>query len=585
VTSGAIAAVAALAGCDGAVGGDATTGGVASGAGGAVAGAGGVGSGGGASAGGSAGAGASAGAGGASAGGGGAAGATGGAAHGGAGGASTTTSAGGAGFVPIPGVHEPLAVAPSVDVPDNHWLLDAYRTVLGREHDPDGYRVNRKALEAGQSRAQIVAAFVASAEFQANPALADRGGFVVRAYQTLLGRAASPAEIASQLADLREASGAGQGRTWAELLASVFGSAEYAAKWCVTGWYTLGGPVKPGALLLGDLFAGRARLATIGESEEVTLTMPSAQAIWDQKLPVLRDPAAPRWIGFSRAFVEPNPGLFDIVLLASDDGLHFTEVGPIFERAAGQTFYDPHVAPDPGVCPPRFTMAMECIGHEGGASLCTSQSTTPGLPETWSAPVVVVDGCTGNPNGVCKTKAAESASTGVTLADGASRYVAWTQVYDGVGANDPQAHTYSQAAAVPSFGAYFGTVMAGTSPIATMLSATPQPWCASPWDCNNRDKQDWKREGDSYYALYNGANYYRCNGTWGVSIARSPVAVGPEYTDRLPLERGIAAERSDTCGISYPVLDVLDGDLFVYYAYYPAAGGNKTMRARLVATP
>ena len=29
------------------------------------------------------------------------------------------------------------------------------------------------------------------------------------------------------------------------------------------------------------------------------------------------------------------------------------------------------------------------------------------------------------------------------------------------------------------------------------------------------------------------------------------------------------------------MLDVLEGELYVYYAYYPAAGGNKTMRARL----
>jgi hypothetical protein len=213
------------------------------------------------------------------------------------------------------------------------------------------------------------------------------------------------------------------------------------------------------------------------------------------------------------------------------------------------------------------------------------QSTTPGWTETWSTPFILVDGCGGNAAGICQTAAAESASTGTTLIDGASRYVAWTQVYDGVGANDPQAHTYSQAAAVASFTGYFGTVMQGTSAITTMLSAEPQPWCTSTWDCNNRDKQDWKREGSYYYAIYNGANYYRCNGAWGVSVARSPTPVGAEYTDRLPLARGIVAERQDTCGISYPVVNVVGGELFVYYAYYPTTGGNRTMRARLVATP
>jgi hypothetical protein len=70
-----------------------------------------------------------------------------------------------------------------------------------------------------------------------------------------------------------------------------------------------------------------------------------------------------------------------------------------------------------------------------------------------------------------------------------------------------------------------------------------------------------------------------------VGIARSQTAFGAEYADRLPIERGIHAERNDTCGISYPVLNVIDGELFIYYAYYPLAGGNRTMRARLVPTP
>jgi len=88
-----------------------------------------------------------------------------------------------------------------------------------------------------------------------------------------------------------------------------------------------------------------------------------------------------------------------------------------------------------------------------------------------------------------------------------------------------------------------------------------------------------------FYALYHGANYDRCNGSWGLSVARSTTAVGAEYLDRLELARGIAAERDDTCGISYSVLNVVGGEPFVYYAHYPASGGNRTMRARLVPTP
>ena len=493
-------------------------------------------------------------------------------------------------FVPLPGVHTPLPIDPDVSIPDNHWLLDLYRLVLDREHDAGGYRTNRKALEAGTSRAQLLAAFVASAELIAKPSLADRAGFVSRLYQVLLKRAPSAAEVSSQLSNLRAADGSGSGLTWAQMIDAFYAAPEYKTANCHTSYYTLGAAVSPGALLLHDLFDGKARLQTTTESQLITLTVPDALSLWDQKLPVLKDPnpQVTRLLGFTRAYVQKSPDAFTIVLLTSTDGLSFTEVGPVFERGGNQTFYDPQISEDDGVCPRRWVMSMECLGHEGAASLCTSQSTTPGWAETWSAPHILVDGCGGNAAGICKTAAAESASTGATLVDGKARYVAWTQVYDGVGASDPQAHTYSQAAAVPAFDGYFGTVMQGVSPIITLLSADPQPWCTSAWDCNNRDKQDWKREGSYYYALYNGANYYRCNGSWGVSVARSTSPASGEYTDRLPLARGIKAERSDTCGISYPVLNVIGGELYVYYAYYPsnpALGANRTMRARLLPTP
>ena len=504
---------------------------------------------------------------------------------------SATGPDGGTAAAGIPGLTAPLPIDPVVEIPDNQWLLDAYRTFLGREHDPGGFRVNLRALEGGQSRAQIAAAFVASAEFQGSPALADRAGFVTRVYQTLLGRAPSAAEVASQLENLASADGSGPGRSWVQFLADVYGSPEYKATSCQTGYYTLGARIDPGALRLDDLFAGTARMQTIAESEEVHLTVPSATALWDQKLPVLRDPGQDRYIAFTRAYLANKT--FNVALLTSDDAVHFTEAGLLFDKSAGQTFYDPHIAVDESVCPRRYVLTSECLGHEGAASLCTSQSTTPGWAETWTTPTVLVDGCGGNAAGICGTAAAESASTGTTLIDGTSRYVSWTQVYDGVGGNDPQAHTYTQGAQVASLSGYFGTVMAGASPIAALLPSEPQPFCTDAWDCNNRDQQDWKREGDQYYAIYNGANYYRCDGSWGVSIARAASPLGP-YDQRLPLSRGIAAERTDTCGISYPVLNVIGGQLYIYYAYYPghrrqphharAAGGDALSAGPAVPT-
>ncbi len=72
------------------------------------------------------------------------------------------------------------------------------------------------------------------------------------------------------------------------------------------------------------------------------------------------------------------------------------------------------------------------------------------------------------------------------------------------------------------------------------------------------------------------------DGTWGISVARSTSAVGAEYTDRLPLTYGIPAEHSGTCGISYPMLNVLDGELYVYYAAVLPSGQNLPFRSRLV---
>ena len=177
---------------------------------------------------------------------------------------------------------------------------------------------------------------------------------------------------------------------------------------------------------------------------------------------------------------------------------------------------------------------------------------------------------------------AESASTGVLFTDGFNRFASWTQVYDGSQANDPEAHTFSQSASVSSYydSAYFGKVT--DRRVKTMLSAEPVPWCTTSWDCNNRDKQDWKREGDYYYALYNGANYYRCDGTWGLSVARSTSPIDVEYTDRLPLSLGIVADRSDTCGTSYIMLNVIDGTPYLYYAFVQISGENQLRRSRIV---
>ena len=493
----------------------------------------------------------------------------------------------------IPGIQTPLPIAPTVSIPDSQWLLDIYSTLFNRSADDVGFRVNFHDMETGLSRQELFSSLVGSAEWQGNPALHTRSGFVERVYLTLLLRAPSQAEAANWVSQMQSAEGQGpQPLTWMDFMQDVYGSQEFQNH-CPTQYYTLGAQVSADALLMMDLFNGTARLQTGAESQYISLTIPTATRLWDQKLPILHNPFVARdgpsakYVAFTRAFLGGNA--FTITALSSSDAVNFVEIGALFHNLPSSgplsTVYDGHVSIDYSVCPPRYVMAMECAGNAGTASLCTSFSTYPSKPFTWSFPMVIVDGCAGGNPPACNTAAAESASTGVTLHDGYSKYAAWTQVYDGIGPNDPLVHTYSQdTGPLGSLFSYFGNVMGGTSPINPLMSSEPHPWCTDAWDCNNRDKQDWKKEGDYFYALYNGANYYRCNGLWGISIARSKTAVGVEYTDRLPISRGILAAVNNTCGISYPMLNVIDGELFVYYAWVTPSQDRIPMRAKLVPT-
>jgi hypothetical protein len=188
-----------------------------------------------------------------------------------------------------------------------------------------------------------------------------------------------------------------------------------------TGYYTFGSKVSSGQLLLHDLFDGSARLQSAAESTPVSLSMPSALNMWDQKITLLPHPASPgSFIAFTRAFIHQAPDVFTVAMLASSDGLNLSEAALLWQPQPGHTFYDPHVSIDNSVCPPRYVMSTECVGASGWASLCLSSSSAPHLPETWYYPTVFVDAVT--------QPARESASTGVTLTDGAHRYVAWTQV-------------------------------------------------------------------------------------------------------------------------------------------------------------
>ena len=504
----------------------------------------------------------------------------------------------------LAGVHDPIPINPVVVIDNARWLFDLYQTLLDRPADPTGFQVNFADLEAGTSRQSMFNALVNSAEFQSQLAkLGPRSGFVDRAYQRLLLRTPSPQEVNNWVSQMQTwAGGDDNPLSWIAFLADIYGCLEFKEKQCVTSYYSFGAPVNPGSLLLRDIFAGTAKLQSSAEAQPLSLTIPSASAIWDQKMPVIRDPENPvRLIAFTRSYNAASQH-FTLPLLESSDGIAFTEVAPLWAIGPSTDFYDGHLSIDYSRCPTMYVLTMECVGNGGAASLCISESPTPGRYYSWTWPTIVVDGCTGGRPSSCGTQADESASTGVAFIDGFNKYIAWTQVYDGLNPpNDPLAHTYSQMVGGPFVSAattlrqYYGTVMgpsaSGAPGVATMLSSDAHPWCTDAWDCNNRDKQDWKREGSYVYVLYNGADYYRCNGAWGISISRSPVPnaspvasgpynlISPGVIGNRPL---IAAMLNNTCGISYPVLNVIDGEVFVYYADHYLNTQPVMFRSRIV---
>jgi hypothetical protein len=340
---------------------------------------------------------------------------------------------------------------------------------------------------------------------------------------------------------------------------------------------------------LEDLFNGNAHFQSASESEKITLNFTeNVIGVWDQKLPMFANPNDGAFYAITRGALAADR--FNLYLFKSLDGLTFNQVGgAIFpNHKAGWTLYDAHIAVDTSVTPYNYIMTMECAQFGvSGASLCMSQSTTPWVGSSWSNPELVI-----------ANQGLLSASTGVAMVDGHEVYVKWTMVDDrssypansatGLTPEDGKESSTSWAMRTANLHSYIGP---SGSVGQLLMGADQNTKCTNAWDCNNRDAQDWKRIGDHYYLIYNGGNYYRCvrpaadsasPSHWGIAIRRSDRALGP-YNDSTGIL--IDAERSDTCGISYPVLNTIGTSTYLYYALYPAAGGNVTLRSRLVWGP
>ncbi len=353
---------------------------------------------------------------------------------------------------------------------------------------------------------------------------------------------------------------------------------------CPTSYYTYQQPLNTNAPTLADLFDGKAHFQNLQESEVITLHFDSSMIETEYangqpaKLPILYDQNNQKYYAFSRAYGRNKH--FNIYLMSSADGVNFIQVAPIFNQSVIEEMgdmFDGQIAIDYSICPTRYVMAIECSGQ-----MCVSYSTTPFIPSSWSKPKVIVHFILDSKDGHSTNK--ESASTGTFLIDGNNKYVSWTVLAGGpIDASwgvDPSdgvfkklrdmgtESTYSRAIATNDLLTDLGSSNIGN----IILPAETNIHCTSSWDCNNRDKQDWKKEGNYYYLMYNGANYYGCvrfpgdsgSNDWGNGIVRSTNPLSGY--DLNGIGKVIGSPRQDVCAIAYPVINNVGGDLYMYYA-------------------
>lgn len=367
---------------------------------------------------------------------------------------------------------------------------------------------------------------------------------------------------------------------------------------------TSGDCATPAAPTLNDLFSGKAYFPSYTEAsaEEVKVTLSNASAN-EQKINIFNNPddTSFPFYAIAKGNLPSSPTDFDIFLLKSSDGLNFTQVGnPIFQTLeAKYSFNNPHLLVDSTSTPARYIMSMECVcksttsctktdptNNLRGAfvypSLCISSSTTPWDANSWSVPMLIV-----------QNNGKKTAASGVGLIDQNTIYFKWTVIDYPSSPDSPNTDLGHESAS--SWAANLDlqnlTKFYGLSTDASLVwGAYNNTLCTNAWDCNRVDVHDWKHEGSFYYAIYSGSNYYECARpgsstdpiSWGLSIRRASAPMG-DYSESIG--NMIPADRTDTCGINYPVINYLNNQTYLYYHYYPRVGSSKMMRSKLSWIP
>lgn len=471
-------------------------------------------------------------------------------------------------------------------ITDGQFLLYTYEILLNRQPDDAGGLLWIKQLDNGTSRLDIFKAFMESAEFNTMTGLNDDGNYLTRLYQYMYKRTPDSAGYQANLNALKSwESQMAREAAWYQLFTTFLSYPEFENVNCTNQIYSYGTKLISNAPSLEDLFTGAAKFQPLSQAEKINLDFSGTEVsgIWDQKLPIIKSENGSVYTGFSRGYL--NNDTFDIFILTSNDGISFNQAKRIFnDRNNSMSLYDPHISIDYSFCPQRYVMTMECAG------LCISESSTPEYSWSWSKPKPIVNAGKFNNRYLF-------ASTGTSITDiDGKRYVYWTVLDDGPNwfetpshqrlSDDGDESTYTKGSEM-SRADWTSNPDGGT----TLMKTEQNVHCNSSWDCNNKDKQDIKYESGNYYIAYNGANYYRCvrpdadrlNGyksDWGLSLARSKSPLGNFDADRLG--KLIDSENKETCGISYPLINEINGELYLYYAYYPNVGGNITVRSKLV---
>lgn len=306
----------------------------------------------------------------------------------------------------------------------------------------------------------------------------------------------------------------------------------------------------------------------------------------DGRAQVIRSSTSNEYLVFTRGIqIRPDGQhtILNIYLLKSSNGTRYDSGVPIYKRAIedGGVYYDPYVVIDTRVLPNRYIIFTECVvpGMEAGG-ICSSYTSTPELPQSWSYPKVLVEGCDNNPNSGCSSNEFVSGATPIAFVENNKVYLGFSELNDGITYdidNGDEFVRFRMAQIPLAFNKIYSHVPFSRLGYANSfgsvkMDVTQNINCNDKWDCNNRHAQDIKKFDGKYYLFYNGGNYFRCvrNGStgssrWGIGVWSSNTVNGQYSAVSTPQGNGLLllSQLDNTCGLQYPIITFLGSSIFL----------------------